>query len=208
MADFHVRRDDFFAEDFFYFVRVGAVNWISQKYPVAYGYAHLWLAPADGDTTWSNEDRFYQQWSASHGEGIVSILHRIRLEQRWRDVIINDVKTGDKQFTVRLRYLASFETRIFDNHQLPSFVLSDELLVQFGKSVVYNAFDQNRFFVGAKIKVSPEFSFDIGYMNILQQRSTGYQYDISHVFRLFMYYIPDFRSVGQEKDVEHFENNE
>jgi hypothetical protein len=196
MADFHFRKEFFFKDDFFYFARLGAVTWINGKYPLAYGIARLWLAPKPGGTTWSNENRFYQQWSATHKEGIVSVLHRIRTEQRWRDVIINDQKTGDKLFSFRLRYLASFDARIFRNNKLPSLVLSDEILVQFGKDIVFNTFDQNRLFLGLKLPIKSNLSFDIGYMKILQQKSTGYKYDSSNVFRLFFYYTPDFRKQG------------
>jgi hypothetical protein len=201
MADFHVRKEFFWNEDYFYLVRLGAVNWINGKYPIAYGIAHLWLAPEPGNKTWSNENRIYQQWSAAHREGIVQILHRIRTEQRWRDVIVNDQKTGEKQFSFRLRYLASFNTKIFRDDNLPSFVLSDEVLVQFGKDIGINSFDQNRLFVGLKLLINSNLNFDIGYMNILQQKSTAYKYDSSDVFRVFFYYTPDFREKGEEDPV-------
>lgn len=204
MADFHMRKDDFMANDYFYFARLGAVTWINGKYPLAYGVAHLWQAPRDPANLWTNENRIYQQWSANQREGIVSILHRIRLEQRWREIIINDTDMAS-QFSVRLRYLASFDIRIFKNQHLPSMVLSDEILIQFGKEVL-NTFDQNRFFVGLKVPISGNLNCDIGYMNVFQQRVTGYQYDSSDVFRLFLYYNLDFR---KNKGVgEHFENSE
>jgi len=125
--------------------------------------------------------------------GEVKVLQRIRTEERWKDVIVDDQKTGDKQFSFRLRYLASFEARVFSNDKLPSLVLSDEVLVQFGKNIVYNAFDQNRLFIGLKIPVRRDLSFDFGYMNVLQQKSTGYKFDSNNVLRLFIYYTPDFR---------------
>jgi hypothetical protein len=205
MADFHMRKEDFMANEYFYFVRLGAVTWINGKYPLAYGVAHLWQAPKDGNILWANENRIYQQWSANQREGIVSILHRIRLEQRWREIIANDTTAIARQFSVRLRYLASFDIRVFKNHHLPSLVVSDEILVQFGKEVL-NTFDQNRFFVGLKVPISKNLTFDIGYMNILQQRVTSHQYDSSDVFRLFFYYNLDFR---KNKGVgEYFENTE
>ena len=197
MADFHVRTDDFYNHIYFYFLRIGGINWINRKYPVAYGYAHLWLAPKAGNETWSNENRIYQQWSASHNEGIVKVLHRIRTEERWMDVIEDDKKTGDRQLSFRLRYLASFEIQVFQNKKSPSIVVSDEVMVQFGKNIALNTFDQNRFFLGLKMTIKPDLTFDIGYMNILQQKSSGYQYDLSNVFRLFFYYSPDYRKNGE-----------
>ena len=193
VGDFHIRRDDFMADDFFYFVRAGAMYWIAGKYPVILGVAHLWQAPPAEKITWGNENRIYEQWSAVHKEGIVSTLNRIRVEQRWRDQILNDKVVGGKLFTLRLRYLASFEVKPFKNQKIPALVISDEVCVQFGESIVYNTFDQNRLFFGLKQTLSPKLSFDIGYMNIWQQKSTGNQYTESHVFRLFFYYNADFR---------------
>jgi len=81
----------------------------------------------------------------------------------------------------------------FKNQKIPALVVSDEACVQFGESIVYNTFDQNRFFLGFKESLSKKLSFDIGYMNIWQQKSSGNQYTTSHVFRLFFYYNTDLR---------------
>jgi hypothetical protein len=197
MADFHDRTQGFFKEDYFYLARLGVVNWINGKYPVAYGIAHLWLAPEPGNKTWSNENRIYQQWSAAHGEGIVTVLQRIRTEQRWKDVIVDDQRTGEKSFSFRVRYLASFDARIFNDPKLPKLILSDEILVQFGKDIVMNAFDQNRLFIGLKVPVTHDLIVDFGYMNVFQQKSTGYKYDANNVFRVFFYFTPDFRKKGK-----------
>lgn len=194
VGDFHIRWEDFLTQDYFYFLRTGAVYWISGKYPVILGVAHLWLAPPEGKNTWSNENRIYQQWSGNQKMGIVSVLNRVRFEQRWKDLIINDQVSGDKLFSLRLRYLASFEIKPFKNPKIPAMVISDEVCVQFGESVIYNTFDQNRLFLGLKEPLTRDLSFDVGYMNILQQKPAGDQYSLSHVFRLFFYYSLDFRN--------------
>ncbi len=201
MTDYHVRTDDFYNHIYFYFFRIGAVNWINEKYPVAYGYAHLWQATKAGNQTWSNENRIYQQWSSSHNEGVVKVMHRIRTEERWKNIIVDHEKTNEKNFSFRLRYLASFEIRISKNEKTPSLVISDEVLVQFGKDVGLNTFDQNRLFTGLKIYIKSDLTFDIGYMNILQQKSSGYEFDLSNVFRLFFYYTPDFRKKDEDPQI-------
>jgi len=91
------------ADDFFYFLRTGAMYWIAGKYPVILGVAHLWSAPPERKSTWSNENRIYEQWSVTQNQGIISILNRIRFEQRWRDQIANDQVVGEKSFSLRLR---------------------------------------------------------------------------------------------------------
>ena len=199
VGDLHLRLDDFMADNYFYLVIAFATYYISGKYPVVAGLAHLWQAPPDGSKTWGNENRIFEQWSGTQKEGIVTILNRIRFEQRWKDQIVNDQVVGNKVLTYRLRYLASFEARPFKNPKIPGLVVSDEAFVQFGESIVYNTFDQNRLFFGLKQSLTKKLSFDIGYLNILQQKSSGNSYTASHLFRLFFYYNADLRKQADVK---------
>ncbi len=189
MADFHIRRNNFVADPNFYFARIGPNYWIKENMSASIGYAHLWLAPPqEGLKTWSNENRIYQQFLWSSRLGKVSMLQRIRNEQRWQQKISNDERTGDWRFTNRFRYLLSFTIPLSQNPKKPALVLADEILLQAGKEVVYNPFDQNRIFVGIRQTLSHGFSYDFGYMNVFQQKSSGYEYDMNHTIRLFFYY--------------------
>ncbi|MNS74200.1 hypothetical protein D3C72_1076680 [compost metagenome] len=115
-------------------------------------------------------------------------MQRIRNEQRWQDKIVNDERTGEKRFTDRVRYLVSVNIPIFKKKTLPSLVVADEILIHFGEEVIYNTFDQNRLFIGIKQNINSKLSFDFGYMNVFQQKYSGYQYDSNHTLRLFFYY--------------------
>lgn len=196
LADFHIRRDDFINLDSFYMVR-GALAYITEnKKVLALGYGHMWTSPSNpGCTTFSNEDFIYQMFDCNSKIGNVSVLNRFRNEQRWQQVIVNDTWTGGKVFSDRVRYLVSFNIPIFKKKTLPSLVVSDEIFVQFGKNVVYNTFDQNWFFVGIKQSITPKISFDFGYMNVYQQKKSGYQYGMNHTLRLFFYYKNDANSL-------------
>lgn len=143
--------------------------------------------------TYSNENRIYQQLQIFSSVKKINILTRFRNEQRWQEKIDNDDKsTHTNKFTNRFRFLESFTIPIFSNQKLPSLVLSDEILLQTGKEVVNNVFDQNRFFVGLKQKINHDLSFDIGYMLLDQQKPAGNIYDQNHTFRLFFYYNHSF----------------
>jgi hypothetical protein len=194
VLDVHERRNNFFKDPSFHFIRLGANYWLMDNITVTAGYAHLWLAPTtNGWETFANENRIYEQAQITTKLSAVRLLQRLRIEQRWQQKIANDKPTGDNKFTNRVRYLLSFTIPLSKNNNLPSLVLSDELLVQFGKEVVYNTFDQNRLFVGIKQKVSKNLSLDIGYMYVTQQKASGYQYDENSTFRWFFYYTPDCR---------------
>lgn len=188
MNDFHIRRTDFADRENFYFARTGITYTPAPGLMVAAGYAHLWLAPSKPE--WSNfadENRIFQQVTYSSKIGKVNMFQRIRNEQRWQDKMVDD-RAADVRFTNRIRYLLSFTIPVFNNKKLPSLVIADELLMHFGKEVVYNSMDQNRIFVGIRQSINPQWSYDFGYMNVLQQKYSGYQYDSNHTLRLFFYF--------------------
>ena len=190
IADVHIRRTDFFAQSNFYFLR-GAINyWASPDLTVALGYAHMWIAPTNS-STFLNENRIYQQVQLVSRTNHVSIVQRLRSEQRWSEKIVQNKKSDTLNFTERIRYLLSVTIPIFKNKQLPSLVISDEICLQFGKKIVYNTFDQNRLFIGIKQILSKALSFDAGYMYLYQQKESGYQYNGNKTYRLFLYYTPD-----------------
>lgn len=187
-ADAHIRENEFFESNNFYFLR-GGVSYIpNASVSITGGYAHMWLAPTkEGWSTYADENRVYEQVQLVTKVGKVSILQRLRNEQRWQEKMANDEPTGELRFTNRVRYLASFTIPICSNKKMPSLVLSDELLINFGKEAVYNTFDQNRLFIGIKQNINPKLSYDLGYMNVYQQKYSGYQYDMNHTIRLFFY---------------------
>jgi hypothetical protein len=196
IGDCHVRRNDFLEDPSFYLLRVGAHFWITEKLTASFGYAHMWVAPAREDWhTWTNENRIYEQVQYASKVGKASMLQRFRNEQRWRQKVEDDVLTGENTFSDRIRYLLSLTVPVSEKPSVPSLVFSDELLVQFGSDVVLNTFDQNRFFAGIRKRMSRDWSFDLGYMLVYQQKSTGYQYDLNHTLRWFFYLTPDCRAV-------------
>ena len=201
IADVHVRRNDFLQDPGFYFIRLGANYWLTEKLTLAFGYAHMWQAPACDDCeTWSNENRIYQQVQYATNLGGTRVLHRVRNEQRWRQEVKDDELTGGTLFSDRIRYLASFTIPVSERKSVPSLVLSDEILFQFGKDIVYNTFDQNRLFVGIKKDLARPWSYDLGYMMVYQQKSSGYEYDLNHTLRWFFYFTPDRREVKSVHD--------
>lgn len=193
LADIHTRRNHFLADNNFYFARAGIQYSIDKNLSVALGYGHLWAYPATKDWhTVAHENRIYQQLQYSSAWKKVAVVQRIRNEQRWQQKIANDQFTGQHRFSNRLRYLLSLNIPVFKKKNLPAISVSDELLLQFGKEIVYNTFDQNRLFWGIREQLSPALSFDLGYMRVYQQKRSGYEYDLNHTFRLFVYYSPSF----------------
>ena len=204
VADFHVRRNNFMADPSFWFLRFGGAYFLDRRFSFVAGYAHLWLATeTNNGLEFQNENRLYQQalWRVDIER--TTFLQRVRTEQRWQNVLDEEGNVSHTRLTHRARFLISLAIRIFNNKKLPRLVLSDEVHIQFGEEIVYNTFDQNRFFIGINQRINDEVSFDFGYMNVYQQKNTGYQYDMNHTLRLFFYYSPDFRK-RRDSDLPHF----
>jgi hypothetical protein len=194
IGDFHLRRNDFLQDPSFYLLRFAGHHWFTEKLTASLGYARLWSAPScDGCQTWTDENRIYEQVQYAARLGTTGVLHRVRNEQRWKQVAKNDALTGETAFSNRVRYLLAFTVPVSKNPAVPALVLSDEVLLQFGSSIVLNTFDQNRVFTGIKKGLGRSWSFDLGYMLVYQQKASGYQYDLNHTLRCFFYFTPDAR---------------
>lgn len=188
MADAHQRRTNFLANSSFHLLRAGGIYWIKPNLSIAAGYASLWLAPVTpGWKTYSQENRIYQQAQMPFRWRKVQLVQRLRTEQRWTQRLVQDSRAGTRRFTGRYRYLLSATIPIFSNARYPKLVLADELLLRSGREAV-GVFDQNRWFVGLRQAINNHWSFDLGYMQVYQQRLSGGQYDRNHTLRWFWYY--------------------
>ncbi len=198
MADFHIRRENFIKDPNFYFLRFGGVYWLDDKFSAAGGVAGLWLATdTEAGLKYAFEKRIFQQvlWRSQIKK--ITFLQRIRVEQRWHEVL--DRATGEVdrvRYSNRFRFLMSASVQVFENPQLPKLVIADEIHFHTGKEIIFNTFDQNRLFVGINQRLSKSVTFDMGYMMVYQQRYSGYQYDLNNTFRLFFYFSPDWRKKG------------
>lgn len=207
MGDFHLRRNNFVAEPNFYFLRLGGVYWLDERFSLAGGAAALWLYNHDAflqriEQNYSLERRSFQQilWRSPIRKMVFS--HRIRTEQRWHEVLNLDNGAVDRiRLSHRFRFLFSASFPLFASPKLPRLVLADEVHFHVGEEIVYNTFDQNRSFVGISQRINPNLRFDLGYMLVYQQRYSGFEYDLNHTLRFFFYYSPDFRKDG---DLPHY----
>ena len=204
LGDFHIRRTDFIKDPNFYFLRAGVVYWLDDVFSIAAGPAVLWLAtPIDDNFEYALEKRLFQQvlWRSSIGK--VGFLQRIRIEQRWHEVLDENGSVDRMRFSTRARFLFSFNFKVFEDPKMPKIVTADEILFHFGDEITYNTFNQNRLFLGISQRINKNMTFDFGYMNVYQQKYSGYQYDRNHTLRLFFYYSPDLRK-KKDADLPHY----
>ena len=194
VGDLHIRRTDFLKNNNFFYTRLGLGYHITEQLSVQASGGHMWLANRNGATElFSNETRLVEQIQLQDKIGRVQVSHRLRVEQRWVQRVVNFQPVDATRYLNRYRYQVGILIPVSKNTKLPRIAVVDELLLQSGKDIVYNHFDQNRLFLGLRQQVTPSLAFDFGYMQVFQQRLSGYQYNRNHTIRWFFFWQPDWR---------------
>lgn len=178
--------------------RVGITYYLNDDLKLTMGYAYFNHFPAENHKNISQpEHRPWQQlqWPTRYPK--LRLMQRLRLEERWRRKILNEDEFDHGYlFNFRIRYSFLSQFPLNKKHFQPgtlSLVLNDEIHVNFGKQIVNNYFDQNRFFAGLAYHVNKHDNFQFGYMNIFQQLAAGNRYRSNHVARLFYFPNIDLR---------------
>lgn len=121
---------------------------------------------------------------------------RVGFSQRWKvewrnihKTVNGDLSDGYTQ-SFRFRYKAGFDFSLWKSNQQQQslkLIASNEILLNAGSSIIYNLFDQNRFYLGCNFQFNKHMGIELGYINVFQQKSTGYQfYDRNNIrFTIF-----------------------
>ncbi len=181
------------------FVRLGLTYYQNTDTKFTIGYAYLQHFPGkDQDRLLQEEHRIWQQvqWHSSFKKA--RMAQWLRLEERFKQKMA-DSSLPNKlfQYSSRLRYNIWYEYPITKNGIQPgavSFIVNDELFINLGKSVVYNYFDQNRFFTGLKYNLGIRTNIQFGYLNVFQQLPLGDQFNNTHAARLVLVQNLDLRN--------------
>ncbi len=198
-ADLHLRTKENFTDNFSQsIIRVGITYYVNDDNKFTAGYAKVSLYPGDNHKKITQpEHRPWQQFQWHNKFSKTRLMQWIRLEERYRRKIVNDSTLGaGYSFNFRLRYNIWYDIPLTKKGVVPkswSFVVNDEVHVNFGKQIVYNYFDQNRFFLGFKYQFAANNNIQFGYMNLFQQLSAGNSYKSIHAGRVFYFHNLDPR---------------
>jgi len=198
-ADVHLRtKEDFFTNFSQGIFRLGLTYYITDDAKITAGYAFINHFPADAHKNISQpEHRPWQQiqWHTRFPK--LRLMQWFRLEERWRRKVLNDdALASGYNFNFRLRYNFFSQFPLSKKKFQPktlSFVLNDEVHINFGKQIVNNYFDQNRFFLGFNYHVNKHDNLQVGYMNVFQQLAAGNRYRTMHTGRIFFFHNLDKR---------------
>ena len=198
-TDLNLRTKENFTDKFsISIIRLGLTYYLTTDTKLTAGYAYVSAYPADNHKNITQpEHRTWQQvqWHTKYGKQ--KMMQWLRLEEKFKQKILNNDALADGyNFNFKVRYNIWYEVPLSKKTMLPgslSFVVNDEVHVNFGKQIVNNYFDQNRFFLGLKVQTSPQSNLQFGYLNVFQQLAAGNQYKNINAVRLFYFQNIDMR---------------
>jgi hypothetical protein len=197
--DVQLRTKEDFVEHLSQFIfRPGITYYLSDAAKLTAGYAYIRHYAADNHSKVAQpEHRPWQQlqWHTRYAQ--LRTMQWLRLEERYRKNILNDSTLGNGyQFNFRLRYNFLLQVPLTTGTVGAgdfSFIVNDEIHINFGRQVLYNTFDQNRFFLGFAYHLNANDNLQFGYMNQYQQLSSGSRYRSVHAARIFYFHNLDLR---------------
>lgn len=169
-------------------IRTGLVRHFANRIDVTAGYAHGWL-PIAGELRRHEHRPWAQVVLPTPLGNNFSLQHRLRWDLRYRQRIAGSELVDGYTFNHRSRVQAVLRKnfpQLEFNGVMPSLVLADELLINLGKEVAQNTFDQNRISLMAAMRYKG-LMLQAGYMNRFVQSTTAGRYTSYHtlVFWLF-----------------------
>lgn len=146
------------------------------------GFAYYLNSPGDPEFASSfkvPEIRLNHELGYKHQFKNLNVGHRYRMEERFIRKRLNDSLVQGYRFVERLSYMISLECNLLrskaKDHDL-SLKLSDGIYINSNGGIIYNTFDQNRFYAGLNYQLIKNLNVEIGYINLFQQRSSGDEY--------------------------------
>ncbi|MCU0342026.1 MAG: DUF2490 domain-containing protein [Spirosomaceae bacterium] len=198
-ADIHARAtDDFVGAPSKFLFRAGLMYYLTDDLKLTNGYNFINHFPEEGHANISMpEHRMWQQLQLHTKYGKVRTMQWLRLEERWRRNIKNDSELAEGyRFDTRLRFNYMLNLPLSKKGIVPKtfFVaINNEIFVNLSRKIVYNTFDQNRFFAGISYQTGAHSNLQVGYMNVYQQLGAGSRYRSFDTIRLFYFQNLDVR---------------
>lgn len=180
--------------------RIALIRESASGWNTGLGFAHFrQSAPerAESDVSYVRPE-FRPHLEASHiskpGERRFSIDHRYKVEGRFIRKTLPEGLAGGYTFHVRVRYrmqVSCFLVKTESGQGTLTAKMYDEIMVNFGKNILYNLFDQNRLGVALNYGLKKGLQFQVDFLNVFKERNGGSQYFNQYVERLTVYHTID-----------------
>jgi hypothetical protein len=176
-------------------IRIGAGRHLTDKFSMAGGYAWFGTYYEEQGNSFLDENRLWEQvlWRIPGKKA--SLWHRIRTEQRFRE--LDSTGKGETEFSFRLRYMFGSLFPVLRPKEGKQFgmnvQLAWEIMLQAGGRIENNYFDQNRLITGINWQLSRTISLATLYQHTVRFSLAKDKNITVHVFRITLNHQLDFR---------------
>ena len=119
----------------------------------------------------------------------IILNQRLQIEERF---IHNTSKTellDGTTFSWRFCYRLQAEFSFWEKEkQYLKAIVYDEIMLNAGKSIIYNTFDQNRIYAGLQYGLNKHVALEVGYLKSFQQRPSGVDYFNRDIIRVSIFH--------------------
>lgn len=177
---------------------LGGIYYLKNKMKLTGAFTYIQSYPNDQlPDFYAPEYRPWQmvQWRNNWND--ISFAHWVRLEERFKTKTINGNQLSSSfDFSYRFRYNVFIEKPLtVKKHEKGALSLSiaEEIYLNYGKTIVYNTFDQNRIFGGLLYYFNNHDWLQFGYTNAIQHLPSKYRYKSIDAIKLTFFNNLDFR---------------
>lgn len=120
----------------------------------------------------------------------LNMVQRLRIDNRFVRKNNGLVLLDGYDFNLRFRYRlqAVYRPSKPENKHPLTFKVGNEIMLNAGKRIVYNQFDQNRIDTSVEYAFNKNFAFELGYIHWYQQRSVGNLFYSRNVLRMTLFH--------------------
>jgi hypothetical protein len=121
--------------------------------------------------------------------GKIQLSQRFQVDERFiRNASKTELLPGFSfNWRFRFRIQAEYDLWKKDNRYLKT-IVHEEILLNAGKSIVKNTFDQNRVYAALQYGFNKKIAVELGYLNSFQQRASGVDYYNRDIIRLSIFH--------------------
>lgn len=146
------------------------------------------------------EHRFFQQMQVTHKVGRVGMAHRYRLEQRE----LGELAIGPTGVRTHTRWRHENRFRYMYRVTVPlkgkwGLAFYDEIMVNFGKNVAFNVFDQNRAYGAVTYNLPKKSRLEVGFMEQTLQQRNGRIIENNHTLMVSLFSTMPFGRTKAKK---------
>ncbi len=182
MLDVQHRRAGFLRTSSQQLIRPGVTLELADQLFLTVGVASFWhnISTDDSQPLYRYEARPFQfvQWQQSFTK--LRLRHKFRLEQRFNRKTMEERIIPGFDFNYRTGYRLSILYPVVENWVITAY---DEILINFGKEITTQYLDQNRVYLGIRIK-NNQFTYKTGYMWLTAPMPESAGFEHSHIVRM------------------------